>query len=200
MRTYDSIGKVRQCQKCGLAKGFCICDYDLKVDCHAEFWLLTHQNELGRTSNTGRLIEKALSTSRVFVWERNKPPKELIDLINSNEYDIYLLYDRGEKSSIVHSDKKKAFIILDGTWKEVRKIFNKSDYLESLKVLKLNPKSTSYDLRRNKDEDHICTVEVAIEVLDLLGVDSEPLNDYFNFFMERYHAAKYYHEEVKHDN
>lgn len=198
MRKFDKIGQVDQCPNCGLAKGYCICDYPIERNDDLEFWLLTHENELGRTSNTGRLIEAAFFT-RVFIWQRKEPPQALIDLIKSDTYDLYLLYDRGQASEIVESQRKKAFIILDGTWKEVRKIYNKSDYLKSIKVLQLEGHKTLYDLRRNKDEDHICTAEVAIEVVKLLGQNSQPLEDYFTYFMARYHAAKYKHKEVTHD-
>lgn len=206
MRSFNQkISKVSdQCQVCGLVKNHCICDYDISIETNIEFWLLTHENELTRTNNTGRLIENAIPNTRVFKWTRTQPPKELIELIESNTYDIYLLFsnDRGEEVSEMTQGKKKAFIILDGTWKEARKILRKSAYLDNIKKISLNDVGkTAYDLRRNDDENHISTVEVAIEVLKRFdAVGSEALNNYFRYFMKQYHAGKFNHSEVQNDN
>lgn len=189
---------------CGLVKGHCICDYDIEIKSQIEFWLLTHENELTRTNNTGRLIERAIDTTKVFVWSRTEEPKELIDLMEI--YDVYLVFsdDREkEKARVVEykpTDKKTAFLILDGTWKEARKILRKSPYLQKLPIVTLHSeKSTSYDLRRNKDDGHLCTVEVAIELLNMVGEknESELLDNYFKYYMKRYHDGKYEHADIE---
>jgi len=205
MRTYKQpISKnTIQCEDCGLVKGHCICDYEIHLDSKVEFWLLTHENELSRTNNTGRLIENAIETTRVFCWKRNDPPRKLLKLME--EYVVYLVFsaDKEEDKKRVMdyqpSNKKTAFLILDGTWKEARKMIRKSDYLKTLPILSLNPsQKTDYDLRRNNDAHHICTAEVAIELLKLIGDtnQSDALKNYFDYYLEKYHAGKYEHREV----
>lgn len=202
MRSYNQkISKnTIQCVNCGLMAGHCICDYTIKIESQVEFWLLTHENELTRTSNTGRLIERAMDSTKVFVWSRTEAPKELMDLMTC--YNVYLVFsdDReDEKARVVNytgNDKKTAFLIIDGTWKEARKILRKSPYLKELPIVSLRTKKvSSYDLRRNKDDNHLCTVEVAIELLKLIGEKDESLllDDYFKHYMKRYHDGKYEH-------
>ncbi len=195
-----------QCDQCGLVKGHCLCDYDIDLEATVEFWLLTHENEFSRTNNTGRLIENAFKSTRTFCWSRTEPPLEMIDLMK--EYDVYLVFsdDREEEKQKVKdykvSNKKTAFLLLDGTWKEARKMLRKSPYLDSLPIVALNPKDvSSYDLRRNHDEGHLCTVEVAIALLDLVDAKSQAsaLTEYFKYFMTRYHDGQYEHKEVKND-
>jgi len=195
-----------QCKKCGLVEGYCICDYEINLQSKAEFWLLTHENEFSRTNNTGRLIENALETTKVFMWKRQEPPAELLKLMEN--YDVYLVFsadtedDQKRVSTYKVSTKKTAFLILDGTWKEAKKMIRKSDYLKSLKLLSLSPKKNSaYDLRRNNDLHHICTVEVGVELLKLTGDlnQANQLEDYFNYYMKRFHAGMYEHKEVKND-
>lgn len=195
-----------QCKKCGLVEGYCLCGYEINLQSQAEFWLLTHENEFSRTNNTGRLIENAFDTSKVFTWKRLEPPKELIRLMAN--YDVYLVFyaetedDQKRVSRYKASTKKTAFLILDGTWKEAKKMIRKSDYLRSLKILSLSPiKTSAYDLRRNKDSHHICTVEVGVELLKLTGEfnQADQLEDYFNHYMKRFHAGMYEHKEVKND-
>ena len=189
-----------QCKSCGLVKDHCICGYEIDIESPVEFWLLTHENEFSRTNNTGRLIEYAISSTKTFAWSRTEPPTEMIDLME--DYDVYLVFadDREEEKNRVKryepSDKKTVFLILDGTWKEARKMLRKSPYLADLPIIALNPKgTTAYDLRRNKDEGHLCTAEVAIALLDHVGAkeQADTLNRYFDYFMTRYHDGKYEH-------
>lgn len=209
MRSFNIISKVSvQCDKCGLEKNNCICSCYIDIKSKAEFWILTHENEFSRSTNTGRLIEYAVGTTKIFKWSRTNLPLELIKLINSNLYDIYLIMaaDREtEKTRIKKysvSNKSTVFLILDGTWKEARKILRKSDYLNNLKILSLDIKEKSiYDLRRNSDSNHLCTVEVAIELFKIINEykNSEELNEYFNIFMEKYKSIKFNHMEGKND-
>lgn len=207
-RTYNQqISKnTEQCQVCGLVKGHCICDEKVVINASVEFWLLTHENEFSRTNNTARLIEYAIETTKTFVWSRVEPPKAMIELMSS--YDVYLVFsadrepEKKRVKSYVPSNKKTAFLILDGTWKEARKMLRKSDYLRSLPIIAFQPENTTkYDLRRNPDEHHLCTVEVAIELLKLVGdqAQAETLDAYFDVYLNKYHDGKYEHSEVKHD-
>lgn len=208
MRTFNKkINKLQpQCDQCGLTRQGCICDYEIELVSRVEFWLLTHEEELKRTSNTGRLIEKALTTTRVIPWQRKEVPQELVQLIESGDYNIFLVFsdEREEEQartvSFKEDDRQTVFLILDGTWKEARKMLRKSPYLDQLPILALKDlKPTRYDLRRNKDLDHICTVEVAIELLKLSDEkeNSKMLGDYFNTFLDAYHAGRYNHEVKK---
>lgn len=198
----DKISKITiQCSDCGLVEGLCICEDKIDISSDIEFWLLTHENELSRTTNTGRLIENAISTTKVFKWNRTNPPKELLNLITSDEYNIYIIMaaDReSEKARVVEyyrNEKKTAFLILDGTWKEARKMLRKSDFLSRLPILSLDiNEKTSYNLRRNSDLNHICTVEVGVELLKIAGEpeNAKKLNGYFNVFMDKYVKGRNY--------
>lgn len=201
MRTFEKKPNkhIVQCSTCGLSENHCICSYNIDLSVDVEFWLLTHENEFSRTTNTGRLIENAIKTTKTFKWMRTEPPEELIKLIASDEYEIYLIFSDERENEKVRSvsykatTKKMAFLILDGTWKEVRKILRKSPYLDSLPILSLNQvPASSYDLRRNKDEDHICTAEVAVELLKIIGNQeaSQALNKYYETFLNNYHASQ----------
>lgn len=207
-RTFDQrISKnTIQCDSCGLVKGHCICGFDVEIKSKVTFWILTHENELTRTNNTARLIENAMNTTKTFLWSRTEEPKELLELMKTHQ--VYLIFsdEKEEEKKRVQvyepSDKKTAFLILDGTWKEVRKILRKSEYLKDLPIITLNPVvKTTYDLRRNNDEGHLCTVEVAIELLKLVGDtrEADHLNDYYKHYMTRYHDGKFEHKELKDD-
>ncbi|RLV60233.1 DTW domain-containing protein [Parashewanella curva] len=61
-------------------------------------------------------------------------------------------------------------MVLDGTWQEARKIYNKSSYLKELPKVKIEPSSTSiYQLRRNQKPNGLCTAECVAELLKAKG-------------------------------
>ena len=61
-------------------------------------------------------------------------------------------------------------VIIDGTWQQSRKIFNKSPYLKKMPMASLGAKhSSKYILRRNQVEGGLCTIECVMEVLKLIG-------------------------------
>lgn len=210
MRTFkNKISKItKQCIDCGLVQDNCICEDAVNIESAVEFWLLTHENELRRTNNTGRLIENAISSSKVFVWNRTIEPIELIELIDSDDYNVFLVMAADRESEIIRArdysstNKKTAFLILDGTWKEVRKIIKKSYYLDKLPIISLETnRKTIYNLRRNSDDNHLCTVEVGVALLNLIGENKNAnlLNEYFAIFLKKYNEGRYNHNEVKND-
>jgi DTW domain-containing protein YfiP len=163
-----------------------------------KIWLLTHERERNRPTNTGRLIKETFpEETEIFYWSRVEPPPILLNLLkNQTFYPILVFpaFDQGrvridEKAFEVATEKIPAFIILDGVWKESRKMLRKSDYLDGLPFIAFeNLEKTRYTLRRNKDVDHICTVEVAVELLRMLNlqVAAENLNNVFDNFLQEY--------------
>lgn len=162
--------------------------------------LLTHEREKERPTNTGQLIKEVLpEDTEIFYWSRVEPDQKLLELLNQeNYYPILVFPAYGEDRVLVDSEmlksikeKRLVFLILDGTWKEARKMLRKSPYLNNLPYLALEDlEKTRYTLRRNKDIDHICTVEVAIELFKRMENQrvEETLNSHFEYFLQNYKA------------
>ena len=178
----DSKFKVRKvtklyesCNKCGVPIINCICNTVPKIETKAKILILSTEREFYRPSNTARLLKLVNPEStELILWERTNTPEKLMEYINSEEYEIYILFpaendDLSErKFGYKGSDRIPAFIILDGTWKEALKILRKSDYLKNLPRVSLNPiHKSEYTLRRGASEGELCTIEAAIEVFKL---------------------------------
>ncbi|WP_432472451.1 tRNA-uridine aminocarboxypropyltransferase [Amphritea sp. HPY] len=169
----QTISSGEHCPRCGLPKSHCICFQITPTTSEALFCLLLHEKEWQRETNTGHLIKALLPQTRLFTWQRNQPDPELIALLQNPDFDPYLIFpaDRPELShravsTVSKGNKRPLFLILDGTWKEARKIVRKSPYLDPLPLLSLTPQNLSrYSLRRNPDASHLCTAEIAIELL-----------------------------------
>jgi DTW domain-containing protein YfiP len=135
-----------------------------------KIFLLTHERELDRATNTGSLaIEVGNQIVERIVWERVNPNKELMRLIENNE--AVLLYSKGESSEASIEDYEN-IIIIDSTWQESNKIFNHSAYLKDAPQFTLKTiQDSSYKLRANQPKGGLCTIECIIEVLKLKGQD-----------------------------
>ncbi|MBU3128691.1 DTW domain-containing protein [Clostridium tagluense] len=190
---YDS------CNKCGLPKINCICNSTPQLETNAKIWILSTEREFYRPSNTARLLKLINPHStEIFLWERTNKPEELIENINNENYETYLLFPveddqvQCRKVEYKNTGKIPAFILIDGTWKEAAKILRKSDYLKKLPRISLEPNFKSqYDLRRGAKEGNLCTIEAAIEVLKINKEieNSQFIDEFYKLFLRSYKAG-----------
>lgn len=197
----NSIYKVKQitklyksCDKCGLPDINCICNTISKVKTKAKIWILSTEKEFYRPSNTARILKLVNPEStEIYLWERTKKPEELIKNIKKDIYDVYLVFPEESRDvehvKVInyHADRVPVFILLDGTWKEAKKILRKSEYLKELPRISLNVDFKSeYNLRRGVVEGNLCTIEAAIEVIRKNNeLDSaDKINKGFKMFLE----------------
>ncbi|MCQ2015134.1 tRNA-uridine aminocarboxypropyltransferase [Clostridium butyricum] len=217
----DSRFKVKQitklyesCDKCGLPIINCICNIVPKIKTKSKIWILSTEREFRRPSNTARLLKLVNPDStEFFLWERTKSPEKLIEHINNNFFQTYILFpiddDLQEKDfinmnlsnnwNIDHKQSKyeisyktPAFILLDGTWKEAAKMFRRSEYLKNITKISLKPSYNSeYTLRKGASNGELCTVEAAIEILKLNGEleNAKIIKDVFDLFMKSFKAG-----------
>ncbi|GAW96804.1 MULTISPECIES: tRNA-uridine aminocarboxypropyltransferase [Colwellia] len=139
-----------------------------------KIFLLTHERELHRATNTGVLaLDDANEIVERILWQRVNPNKDLVRLIDNNE--AVLLYSKAESSSAVSPVKIEEYdniIIIDSTWQEAKKIFNHSAYLKNAPQFTLKTVNNSlYKLRANQPKGGLCTIECIIEVLRLKGLN-----------------------------
>ncbi|MBW9157769.1 tRNA-uridine aminocarboxypropyltransferase [Clostridium tagluense] len=190
---YDS------CNKCGLPKINCICNSTPQLETNAKIWILSTEREFYRPSNTARLLKLINPHStEIFLWERTNKPEKLIENINNENYETYLLFpvedDQAQCRKVEYKNTGKipAFILIDGTWKEAAKILRKSDYLNKLPRISLEPNFKSqYDLRRGSKEGNLCTIEAAIEVLKINKEieNSQFIDEFYKLFLRSYKAG-----------
>lgn len=133
-----------------------------------KIYLLTHKREHDRKTNTGSLAVKCSNgIVESIVWDRVNPNRALLDMIEKNE--TLLLYPTGNSKRSKLEDFDNV-IILDGTWQEAKKIYNRSPYLKSIPKATLNTEKVSdYRLRRNQLDHGLCTIECVIEILQIKG-------------------------------
>lgn len=123
---------------------------------------------MGRATNTGSIaIKHSNNIVERILWERVNPNKDILKLIDNNE--ALLLYSKGDIAPCKLDDYEN-IIIIDSTWQESQKIYNKSPYLKTIPHATLKTTHGSkYKLRRNQPEGGLCTIECIIEALKIKG-------------------------------
>ncbi|MFK8010838.1 MAG: tRNA-uridine aminocarboxypropyltransferase [Marinicellaceae bacterium] len=129
-----------------------------------KIYLLTHERELNRGTNTGTLaMNESDGIIERVIWSRVAPDKNIVELVKSNQAS--LLYPVVNEP---HHDIKqfKNIIILDATWQEAKKMYNQSPYLKLAKKSLIETQYQSkYQLRKNQPTGGLCTAECIIEIL-----------------------------------
>ncbi|MDX2322300.1 MAG: tRNA-uridine aminocarboxypropyltransferase [Moritella sp.] len=134
-------------------------------------YLVTHEREFSRRSNTGKLVQQFLPDETSIVpWHRKEPDSKLLTAIKSGRVAI-LAPDADGEHEISDFD---SVVLLDSTWQEARKMYRQSDYLKDLPKVTLTARQASeFILRANQIEGGLSTVECAIELLRLQQRESE---------------------------
>jgi len=192
--------RVERCERCLLTPRTCICDYRTQVVPRARFCLLTHKKEFYKPTNTGRLISDALAGTEILEWSRTEPCERLLELLADPTLAPCIVFPPAEdyaermiETPVTDSGKTPLFIIPDGTWRQARRIFRHSRYLDGLPVISLNQLVDSrYHLRKKIEENQLCTAEVAIAMLQQIGDthSADVLDAWFDIFNEHYRASR----------
>lgn len=195
-----------RCAGCRLFAAYCICALRPAVRSRIGVCLLMGDIEALKPSNTGWLIADLVADTWAFGWSRTVIDPALIALLNDPQWQPYVVFpaEFAEPSRVIgellpshqaegREAKRPLFVLLDGTWSEARKMFNKSRYLDGFPVLSLHPEQVSnYRLRRSSRGDHFCTAEVGALCLALAGEDhnAEALSAWLAVFSEHYLKLK----------
>ncbi|MGH1348142.1 MAG: tRNA-uridine aminocarboxypropyltransferase [Nannocystales bacterium] len=128
--------------------------------------LLTHEHELTKRTNTGRVVLEALgNVARRIVWQRTAPEAELLRAIEAG--GAALVWPSVAQGGAAPVREPNTFVVIDGTWQQARKMYNRSPYLHGLPTVALQPTEPSiYTLRRNQVSGGLCTAEAVACLLE----------------------------------
>lgn len=131
-----------------------------------KFILLTHEREINKKTNTGRLVKNVLSDNvELIVWKRKEPSQFLISLLETKKAALVFPCEETKHCSNLVS-RFEYLVILDATWQQAQKMYNQSPYLHLAERVSLSiTKPSEYKLRRNQLEGGLSTAECVIELL-----------------------------------
>ncbi len=169
-----------------------------------------HRDEVYKPTNTGRLIADTFPDQcHAFLWSRTEPDPKLIELLNDKQRQCFLVFPASdaEQREVVASpptrDSNKApintVVLLDGTWKQARKMYSQGQWMRHLPILDLSTALASsehdwgnYKVRQACESGQLATAEAAALALtaNQEHVATEHLLRYFSVFNEHYLATR----------
>lgn len=159
-----------------------------------------HEKEQERETNTGKWLNQALPYCDTTIWHRQLPREAMLKDINaSSEVPLLVFPDQHSipvteaTALLTRQNKQPFFMVLEGTWQEARKMRRKSPWMDSITRVHLTPDNASgYRLRKNQDSGHLCTLEVAAELLKITDEadNARRLLAFFDHLMNVYQADK----------
>ncbi len=226
--TYKARGqRVIRCDLCRLARAYCICAIAPEQDSISTktgFLLLMYDTEVLKPSNTGKLIADLIPDTFAFLWSRTTRNDELLAVLNDEKWQPFVVFPKeyADENRQVHTGKvvcnggkRPLFIMLDGSWREAKKMFRKSPYLDRFPLVSFDPKlflsedeqpnkvlmkegmltpvgeNSRYTVRKTALEHQFSTAEVAARVLEMTGEkDNAHLLDlWFDVFNYQYQKS-----------
>jgi len=216
-RVFNARGvSVKRCSQCLLCEKTCVCPWRAASDAgetSIDWVLLLHRDEIFKPTNTGRLVADLFpSQTHAFCWDRTRPDEALLSLLKDPKRRCFIIFpsdDNAPRQSIAptleapyHSadEHTLTLILLDGTWKQARKMYRQSQWLSEVPLLDLKHVLASeslahlgnYRVRKAAQAGQLATCEAAAAALSSCGEDRacEQLLDYFSIFNEHYVALR----------
>ena len=215
-------GTITRCDNCQLGVRWCICQYrhavtQRRLAASADFLLLLHRYETMKPTNTGRLIGDVLPDStHAYLWDRTEPDPLLLEFLKNRDGNLWILFPDSYCNATEHdvverkprridttaditaAKVRPTFILLDGTWKQARKMFHMSAWMQHIPVVQLPLEQIQmntdggYRLRQGAHDMQVSTLEAAAGLLQAMGdgQTAAVMRDYFDTFNEYYAASR----------
>jgi len=204
--------RVERCEQCRVSSKHCICDLKPSTTSNVGFVLLMYDTEVLKPSNTGRLIADIIPDTYAFLWSRTKVDCELIALLSDPQWQPFVVFpcqyatqNQQVFQDVLPSfnDKKPLFVMLDGSWREAKKMFRKSVYLSEFPIFSFTPDDvveindndenivSRYQIRKAAINNQLATAEVAARVLSIAGEgkNARLLDLWFDVFNYQYQKS-----------
>src|SRR5688572_4745529 len=124
MRSFTAPGAPGRCQRCLLLSAHCICAAIGQARPHRPSILIVrHQWEAWKSTGTARIAQLALADLRIvdMAAENPDPVREQLRALGD---DAWLLYP-GRESAARLARPPQTLVVLDGTWRQTRKMLRR---------------------------------------------------------------------------
>jgi DTW domain-containing protein len=163
MRSVTPRDLLGHCPRCLLQDEICVCAILPRVEARTEIVLIQHITELMLTSNTGRFVALSVPSARILGYGGGEP----FDASPLSEPGTALLYCSGSARPLDFVPRR--LIVLDGSFRQARRMYKRQAALRELPELALPaPSVTPTRLRRPTHPDGMSTIEAIASALSLI--------------------------------
>jgi len=177
------------CYQCRRAEVACLCGRIEKLPNDIRIIVLQHPDEVNNSKGTGIIAELGLQQYQRWVAEDFAGHEELNRFIAENAEQTAVLYplegaiELSESTDMPETTNIKNLIVIDGTWRKAKKIWELQPLFEKLQCLKLtNEQISNYRIRKAPKDGYLSTIEsivYALRALEGRRQAYQPLIDLF---------------------
>jgi DTW domain-containing protein YfiP len=135
--------------------------------------IFQHPTEVWRPSNTAFLITQLYPSTLLVI--RGDPDGETAfnQLLDGGEFQPYIIFPDDAAPEVgaaraagLFNEKPPLFVLLDGSWRQARRMRRRHPVLAEMPVLSLVPRARSvYRVRKQVRDTNLCTAEAAALLL-----------------------------------
>ena len=198
VRSLTAQGQPGRCQRCWILESHCICASVPAVVTRTEVLVVRHDRESFKSTGTARIAALALQNLRILSFGENSEPART-ELPAEMGPGTHLLFPT-EESAPWDGSAVTRLVVLDGTWRQTRRMFSKLTSMHSAPRLALPEKATKVlRLRDSKFEAGRSTLEAIAEAIALLEGEAvaAPLHALHAHYVERVFRARGVWEQKK---
>lgn len=179
-----------RCARCWVRDQHCVCAAIPQVKTHAKIVITRHAREVHKTSGTARVAALALSNSDVVEFgEDPRPADEALKVYEG----AWLVFpdDEGPRANV--NERPSHLIVLDGTWRQTRRMLKKLPSLHQLPRLWLPEKADApLRLRESPTAEGRSTLEAIADAVEMLEgpATAAPLHALHERFVEAVFKAR----------
>ncbi len=180
------------CPACRLPSWLCVCELAPRVATLTSLLLVVHVHELGRTSNTARLLTLALRDATLVGHGGRGAPADLALHVPAGATPVVLFPGRGARTLtpelVAALQSPLALVVPDGNWKQASRMVKRLPLLAgAVKVALPDRAFTGSALRRNRPGHRMSTYEAVAQALGVLEGEAVagPLLDFYRRATDR---------------
>ena len=171
------------CYRCWRARMLCLCRHVKVVQNRVEVLFLQHPNERKMPVNTARLAHLSLAKSRLVHGVSFDQDRTVLDLLSRRE-KVGILFPSPKARELRDAPEDlETLVILDGTWREAKKMLYLSPILHEFPHYAFVPDAPSnYRIRKEPEEDFISSIEATVAALRILERDPGKYSELLELF------------------
>ncbi|MDP2506013.1 tRNA-uridine aminocarboxypropyltransferase [Oceanobacter sp. 3_MG-2023] len=157
------------CRACERPVSVCLCEVLVRREAPLDLVIWQDPNEARHRLSTAPLLHKSIINSRLVVADRCDPVALLGQDWHQNTVLLFPLEGKPE-CPLDQARQCRQLLILDGTWRKVRRLLLLNPWLTRLPHLQLTPAELSryHPIRKSPRPDGLSTLEAAVAGLNRL--------------------------------
>lgn len=191
MRHLTEKGQPGRCQRCWIVEQWCICGSVLAVPTRTEVVVVRHVRESFKSTGTARIAGLAMPNLRILDFGDNAEPART-ELAGDLGAGAALLFPTDDAAPWDGTSVRRLYV-LDGTWRQTRRMYAKLPALHGVKKVSLPEKAARVlRLRESKFEAGRSTLEAIAEAIGVLEGDAiaAPLHALHATYVEKVFRAR----------